>query len=817
MKSKTIFSSILSKESVLVLFLVKSLIFIFLISFSNNSFAQKRTISGFIEDASSGERLISATIFEENSKQGSITNVYGFYSLSLNQSIIKLRFSYVGYQVKEIEFELTKDTTIIVSLTPSVQLKEFVVKSERISGAENVQGSVVEIPISSIKSLPVLLGERDVLKAIQLFPGVQSGSEGTAGIYVRGGGPDQNLILLDGVPVYNADHLFGFFSIFNPDALSHVTLIKGGFPARYGGRLSSVLDIRMKEGNNKEYHGEASVGIISSKLTFEGPLIKNKSSFIVSARRTYVDVLTRPLMRIAENNTVGGYYFYDFNAKLNYILSNKDRLFLSVYTGKDRLYINSKYDYFADDFKYESKNKSEIAWGNITTALRWNHVYNSKLFSNLTATYSRFKFSVGDSFETTKTQGQIKESSSYLFEYLSGINDLALKIDYEYHLSPNNKILFGASDTYHTFTPGSTVFKYNSTEDESNNISQNFGSNRVYAHELAAYIENEMNIGSRLKINPGLHFGAFLVHGTNYYSVQPRFNTRYLVNEKLSFKMAVSQMNQNILLLTNSSIGLPTDLWLPVTERIKPQRSWQYAAGVFQSLKNDIELSVEGFYKDMKNLIEYKEGVDFFGVYDSWEDKIEVGTGNSYGMEFLIRKHSGKTNGWIGYTLSWSNRHFENLNFGKTFPYRYDRRHDLGIAINHKFNDRVDMGIVYVYGTGNAVSLPIEKYPSHSISPLNYYYSPNIQYYDGRNGFRAPAYHRLDIGVNLTKEISLGVQTWSFGVYNVYNRQNPFMIYFSEEYYGSGSSRTVLKQRSLFPIIPSVSYNLKFKLKWKSY
>lgn len=781
---------------------------LFLIITPNLSLAQKYTISGFIEDASSGERLIAATIFDQISKQGTSSNVFGFYSLNLNQGIVKIRFSYVGYQPKEIEFNLTEDTTIVIAIEPTLQLTEFVVKSERTSIIDKTQSSIIEIPIKAISSLPVLFGERDVLKAIQLFPGVQSGSEGTAGIYVRGGGPDQNLVLLDGVPVYNAEHLFGFFSIFNPDAISHVTLIKGGFPARYGGRLSSVIDIRMKEGNNKEYQGEVSVGVISSKFTFEGPIIKNKSSFIISARRTYLDLLTMPIIRMVEENTTAGYYFYDFNAKFNYIISNKDRLFLSVYTGKDKFYFNSKYDYFVDDFKYESAQKSNISWGNITTALRWNHVFNSKMFSNVTATYSRFNFNVGQSFSSTKTQGNLKETSEYMFDYFSGIYDLALKADFEYHLSPKSKFMFGISDIYHTFTPGSTIFKYTSNQDV--NINQEFQANKVFAHQLDLYVENETSISPKLKINPGLRFSAFLVQGESYTSIQPRLNTRYLINENTSVKLAFSQMNQHIHLLTNSGIGLPTDLWLPSTKRVKPQKSVQYALGFYRNITEDIEVSIEGYYKDMYNLIEYKEGADFFGIYDSWEDKIEIGKGNAYGTEFLIRKHSGKTSGWIGYTLSWSNRQFENLNFGKPFPYRYDRRHDIGIAISHKLNQKIDFGLVYVFGTGNAVSLPIEKYPSHLLN-INNNFNTSVLYYDGRNGYRTPAYHRLDASVNVSKDVKLGRQTWSFGVYNLYNRQNPFMIYFDEEYVGN-QSHTVLKQLSLFPIIPSVSYNLKFKI-----
>lgn len=765
---------------------------------------QKYTISGFIDDASSGESMISGTVYDELSKQGVVSNVYGFYSLSLPAGPVKIAFSYVGYQTQIFEFNLQKDTTIKVNLQPSVLLNEVVITSKRESQVDNAQMSVVEIPISTIKSLPVFMGEKDILKAIQLFPGVQSGGEGTSGLYVRGGGPDQNLILLDGVPVYNADHLFGFFSVFNPDAIQHVSLIKGGFPARYGGRLSSVLDIRMKEGNNKEFQGEFSVGLIASKITVEGPIIKNKSSFVISARRTYIDLLAKPFIKSFNESTSGGYYFYDLNTKLNYIISEKDRVFLSLYTGQDKAYMKFKESYYYDDTQYNSTGKAGLDWGNITTALRWNHVYTNKLFSNVTATFSRFRFDISEQFINSETTNGVTETSDYKFSYFSGIHDWAIKADFEYHPSPGHRILAGVSDIYHTFSPGSTIFKFNDAVDDSYDIEATYGNNRVFAHESALYVEDELDVTPTLKINSGLHFSVFNVHGTTYQSLQPRLNVRYIIKENWSAKASFSRMNQYILLLTNSGIGLPTDLWLPATKDIKPQESWQIAGGIFHDLKNGLEVSVEGFYKTMENLIEYKEGADFFSISMTWEEKIETGKGNAYGAEVLIRKQEGKTTGWIGYTLSWANRQFENLNFGEPFPYRYDRRHDIGLAITHNVNENIDFGLVWVFGTGNAVSLPIEKYPSAGL--VNNWNYGEIQYYDGRNGFRTPSYHRLDLGVNLHKKLKKGERTWSFNIYNVYNRKNPFMIYFGSDNYGNSR----LKQLSLFPMIPSFSYSFKF-------
>jgi outer membrane receptor for ferrienterochelin and colicin len=770
------------------------------------SIAQKYTISGYISDLKTGEKMISASVFDTISHRGTITNPYGFYSLTLPAGKVHLVISYVGYEQIRNDINLSSNQAINIQINPSVSLNEIEVLAKKEENQiEKTQMSISEIPINTIKSLPVIFGEVDVLKTIQLMPGVQSGSEGTSGLYVRGGGPDQNLILLDGVPVYNADHLFGFFSVFNADAIQTVSLIKGGFPARYGGRLSSVIDIRMKEGNNKEVHGEGSVGLISTKFTIEGPILKEKSSFIISARRTYIDILAQPLIKSFSDGVSAGYYFYDINAKVNYIFSDTNRVFLSVYTGRDKAYSKMKDNYTNNSIKYESTDKAALLWGNITSALRWNHMINRKLFSNLTLTFSRYRFEVGQNSSSKETNNGITTENNYEFTYFSGINDLTAKIDFDYHPSPSHNIIFGVSETYHTFSPGVNVFKVDDGGN-STNIDTSFGNSNIYANEISLFAEDDIRITDRLKANIGIHMCGFYVKESFYKSIQPRISARYLVNEKLSIKTAFTQMNQNLHLLTNSGIGLPTDLWLPATNNIKPQISYQYAAGVFYDLIKGYEFSIEGFYKTMSNLIEYKEGVDFFGSFESWENKVEVGKGWAYGSEFLIRKTKGKTTGWIGYTLAWSNRQFDNLNFGKKFSYRYDRRHDIAIAITHNFTEEIDVGLTWVYGTGNALSLPIEKYPSANNNFQQYFYSSEIQYYDGRNGFRTPAYHRLDAGINLHKKKKWGVRTWSFGIYNLYNRKNPFYIYFDRD--NNGHNR--LTQISLFPVIPSFSYSFKF-------
>jgi len=648
--------------------------------------------------------------------------------------------------------------------------------------------------MKDVKTLPVLLGEVDIMKTIQLMPGVQSGSEGTGGLYVRGGGPDQNLILLDGVPVYNASHLFGFFSVFNADAIQSMSLIKGGFPARYSGRLSSVLDIRMKEGNMKKITGEVSIGLISSKATIEGPIIKDKTSFIVSARRTYLDVLAMPFIMAINNGTSAGYFFYDINAKINHKFSDKSRIYLSSYLGNDKFYYNNKYSF--SETAYEEKGK--IRWGNITNALRWNYLVNNKLFSNITLTYSRYNFTTG--FESSSKSNS--QSYSDMFEYKSGIDDVSGRVDFDYTPNPNNNIKFGVSEIYHTFNPGVNVFEYKETG--SDNLDTSFGNKQLYSHEYSFFVEDDVKITKKLKANVGLNFSGFLVKNKNYTNLEPRASIRYLLKENISVKASYARMSQYIHLLSNSTIGLPTDLWVPTTTKLKPEVSDQVALGGIYKLNKKFEFSIEGFYKTMSNLLEYKEGASFFSISDDWQNKVIQGKGWSYGMEFLIRKERGKTTGWIGYTLSWTNRQFDGISFGEVFPYKYDRRHDIGIAITHHFNEDIDMGLTWVFGTGNAVTLATEKYAGMHQNK-NFFSNNYVQYIETRNNYRMPNYHRLDLGVNFHKKMKHGVRTWSFGLYNAYSRQNPFFLYFSKE---SGS--TQLYQISLFPIIPSFRYNFKF-------
>ncbi len=789
-------------------------------------YGQKYTISGYIEDAETGEKLIGANIYTQGNLAGTASNNYGFFSLTLEQGEYNIVFSYVGYQSDIQQVNLLEEKELIIALNPSIGIEEVeIIANSPSQSVKSTQMSSIDISVESIKKIPALLGEVDVIKAIQLLPGVQSGTEGASGLYVRGGGPDQNLILLDGTPVYNASHLFGFFSVFNADAINNVTLIKGGFPARYGGRSSSVLDISLKEGNMKKFQGSGSVGLIASKLTLEGPIIKDKTSFIVSARRTYLDLIAQPLIRQigdGDEYTTQGYFFHDINAKINHKFSNKDRLFLSVYTGRDKFYQNQDpYKYLYDGTVYSNESKSDLGWGNITSALRWNHQYTSKLFSNTSLTYSNYNYGVKNYTEDIVENDAGVTSEINSLEFLSGIQDFAAKMDFDYLPAANHYIRFGANYIYHTFKPGASVYKIKN--EEVGNLDTILGEDFIYASEFSVYAEDDIKINERLKANFGLHYSGFYVNNKYYHSLQPRVSARYLISESWSLKSSYAMMQQYIHLLTNNNIGLPTDLWVPATDKIKPQKSQQIALGISKAFDQMYHLSVEGYYKTMDNLIEYRDGASFMGSNTGWEDKVESGRGWSYGGEVFFEKKLGMLTGWVGYTLSWTNRQFEELNQGEVFPYKYDRRHDISVVLTFPIDEKWDFSASWIYGTGTAHTLPTERYfgdsqyfnygvfSSVSGPYYNYYgdqtsFSGELEHIDSRNSIRAADYHRLDISFQKSKQRKWGEATWTLGVYNVYNRKNPFYYYVGYDSRGSRALRRV----SLFPFIPSATYSFTF-------
>ncbi len=752
-----------------------------------HSFAQKHTISGYVTDKSTGERLRGASVYFSGNSVGTTSNNFGFYSITLPADSVSLLITYTGFKSFEQRMLLNADATINATLEPQKVLEEVVVTTaRRPTIQQRTQMSSADLPIETIKSLPRFLGETDIIKAIQLLPGVQAGSEGQSGLYVRGGGPDQNLILLDGVPVYNASHLFGFFSVFNADAVKSVELVKGGFPARYGGRLSSVIDIQMKEGNNKELHGEGGIGLIASRLTLEGPFRKGKeSSFMVSGRRTYVDILAQPIIQSQTDGISTGYYFYDLNAKANVKLSDKDHLYLSGYFGNDRFYAKEKTEQYT--------SSAALTWGNATAVARWNHLFNKKLFGNLTAHYSRYNFEIG-----SEEKSRTNNNDYFKLRYFSGIEDISAHYDLDYLPSPNHFIKMGTGITHHQYKPGAIQAK--ETYSGGTGIDTLIKYQFITAKETDTYIEDDIRLSSKLKTNVGLHFTTFTVSGKTFTSLQPRAAVRYLLTPDLSAKVSYAQMNQYIHLLTNSGIGLPTDLWVPVTTKVPPQRSQQIATGFAYNYKNTYEVSIEGYYKKMDNVLEYSEGASYIDPTGNWEDKVETGKGWSYGAEFFVQRKKGKTTGLLGYTLSWTNRQFTNLNFGNTYPYRYDRRHDLKAAIVHKISKRVELSADWVFGTGQAITLPVEKYVDEN--------GQEIQVYQTRNGFRMAPFHRMDIAATFTKVKKRYTRSWVISVYNVYNRQNPFYIYLGAK--ELAPYNPVFKQVSLFPILPSISYQFKF-------
>ena len=788
------------------------------------TFAQKHTISGYVMDAASKETLIGATVFDKNTGKGCATNSYGFYTLTLNQGNVDLQVSYVGYTQQNHVFDLKENLNLNFALETNIELGEVVVEASRATvSARSPQMSVVELPVQQIKSIPTLFGEADVLKAIQLLPGVQNGSEGSAGMYVRGGGPDENLLLLDGVPVYNVNHMLGFFSVFNPDALKNVTLYKGSFPAHFGGRLSSVVDIRMKEGDMQQYHGNVSVGLISSKLNFEGPIVKDKLSFNLSFRRTYGDLLMKPALWIAKtqsedvNKLKAGYYFYDFNGKLNWKISDKDRLYLSFYSGDDAIYFGVKNkDYAADDIQYSNYIRMDWKWGNKVAALRWNHVMSQQLFMDASVNYTQYRHNLGMSnteenvyhyhqYNNTLTL----EKDEFSMAYKSGINDLTAKVDFDYTPLPNHEIRFGGNYTYHIFRPEVQAMKIiagNETE-----VDTTAGSPRVFAQETALYAEDNMTFGDIFRVNAGVHYSTFTVEGKTYQSVQPRLSTSVMLASNLSLKAGYAYMTQYVHLLSNSSLSLPTDLWVPVTAKIVPMNAHQVSLGAFYELPRLFDISVEGYYKTMDNLLEYKDGASFFGSSERWDEKVCLGKGLAYGVEFLVQRSFGKTTGWVGYTWAHAKRQFDRegmeINDGKVFPAKYDRRHDLSITVQHKFSERFDLSGTWVFSSGNCGTLGTQIYEG---LPNDWGYTTSINALE-RNNFRMGNYHRLDVGMNFHKQLKHGTRTWNLSVYNAYNHNNPFIVYTDYKWdEAMQTEKKVLMQVSIFPIIPSVSYSYKF-------
>ena len=779
----------------------------------------KATISGFVSDLSSGETLIGANVYDGLSRHGAASNAYGFYTLTLPKGEVALLFSYMGYEAQQHAFTLQGDTVLNIQMNSHNELAEVVVTSHRReAGITATHMGAVEIPLKQIQNTPTILGEADLLKTIQLLPGVQAGTEGFSGLYVRGGSSEQNLVLLDGTPIYNPDHLLGIFSIFQPEAVKNVTLYKSSFPARYGGRLSSVVDVRTNDGNLHEHHGLLSIGMTSDKLHWEGPIVRGRTAFSLSARGTHSLLFTPFVKSLRESNA----YFYDTHAKLTHQLNERNRLYLSLYHGKDSYHYDWEENYqigadSKDTYHNTSLGKWGLNWQNSVASLRWNHVYGHKLFGNATITYNSYGMNMrAQANEEIHTEGQTS-SYRYASDYRSGIRDLSARMDFDYTPLPTHQVRFGAEYIAHQFRPETIDSKLKEAENGeqvTDTLFHNSGSSRLTGHEVAVFAEDDFKATHRLSLNVGVHASYFYTQHKGYFSLQPRLSAKYLLQHDVSLKASYSQMSQYVHLLSSTQIVMPTDLWVPITKDIKPMAAHQWSAGIYYTGLKGWEFALEGYIKQMNHVLEYKEGMSM-GFYSAhWESRVEMGKGRSRGLEIMAQKTEGKTTGWISYTLSNTERRFEHINEGEWFPYRYDRRHSLNVMLNHQFSKKFDVGVSWIYHTGGVITVP--ERTMLVMRPGDYYPSRE-QYISHRGNYRLPATHRLNLSMNLRREKNGHESIWNLSLYNAYNAMNPNLVYAStsteyENDYGFTHARqkTHVKKVTILPIIPSVSYTYKF-------
>ncbi|MFM2208079.1 MAG: hypothetical protein RL213_2054 [Bacteroidota bacterium] len=769
---------------------------------------QRFTLSGFIREQRTGESMPGAAVYVREARTGTTSNAYGFYSITLPPGNYTVVYTYIGFEPSEEKLVLDKDTRMNIALrTKAIETKEVVISAEREDkNIQSVQMGRETIDVEKIKSLPAFMGEVDILKAVQLLPGVSSAGEGNSGFYVRGGGPDQNLILLDEANVYNAAHLFGFFSVFNADAVQNVTLTKGGMPANYGGRLASVLDIQLKEGNYRDYSAEGGLGVVSSRFTVQGPIKEDTGSFILSGRRTFIDLFFKPPFTSKSSDLYGNsYYFYDLNAKVNYRFTDRDRVYLSGYFGRDVFGFQAS----GSDFSIR------VPWGNATATARWNHLFSDRLFSNTSLIFTNYDFQFEGGQESIR------------FKLFSGITDYNMKSDFTWIPNLRHNIKFGGQYIYHVFVPSNVSAQSGDVQFDLGKVIRN------YAHDAAIYINDEFEISDRWKAGMGLRGTLFQQVGPfdrylkdplsgqvsdttrygsgenvkTYRNVEPRLALRYTIDSRSSLKASYTQNYQYIHLASLSSISLPTDVWVPSTDLVRPQYGIQYAAGYFRNFKeNTFESSVELYYKTLENQIEYAEGfLPENTVNDNVDNNFVFGSGRSYGAEFFFKKSKGRFSGWIGYTLSWTERTFPDLNNGKTFYAKFDRRHDVSIVASYDISSRWNIGATWVYATGNLNTFPERLYVLSNGHVLE-------DYGGQRNNYRLPAYHRLDVSATLkSKPGKKFDSSWNFSIFNVYNRYNPYIIYFDTAVdQDDGTVTVAAKQISLFPIIPSVTWNFKF-------
>lgn len=771
---------------------MKKILFLLLILSSAQLFAQKNpTVSGVLRDAQSGETLIGATVQAPGLGRGNASNEYGFYSLSLpfGEDSVELRFSYIGYETVSRKIVPNGAVKLDINLQQvGAIMQEVVIKANALEEKmKSTEMSVATISSREIKAVPALFGETDILKILQLKPGFTPGSEGTTGLFVRGGNSDQNLIVLDEAVVYNPNHLFGFFSTFNSDAVKDLKVYKGGFPAQYGGRLSSVIDVRMKEGNNKKYTGSGGIGLISSRLTLEGPIQKDKSSFIISGRRTYVDLITRQVNKVNENkadyNKIPDYYFYDLNTKVNFTLSKKDRLYLSGYFGRD--VFNFRDPTF--NFRFD--------WGNATGTARWNHVFGPRLFANTTFTYSDYRYKIQNVLQ------------GFSFSLGSNIKDANTKVDFYYQYNNKHTMRFGANITYHDFI--TARLKAGSDDGQ-----VRFEAGRDYdGMEYGAFVSDEWSVLPRLKVNYGLRFSAWQNNPAFYANIEPRAAANFAVNKNWSLKASYARMNQYVHLLASSGLSLPTDIWYPSTEGVKPEGSDQVAIGTSYLIGDQILITYEAWYKWMQNQVDFIDGAELFGN-NELENELAIGRGFAYSpLELEIEKKEGKLTGWIGYTLAWVKRgRFAEINGGAYFPPRFDTRHNFSIVAMYALTKKWQLTATWVYTSGYVSWLPSGRYSLQDVPGAPF--QTIVPVYGPRNTYRYPAYIRGDLGIVYKWKKRRSEQDITLSVYNVTDRRNPYFIYIEPSFestpFGDVPVGIQAKQVSLFPILPSITWNFKF-------
>ncbi len=772
-------------------------IFLFFVTYQMTA---QRTLSGYVRDAATGETLIGATVADSATQTGSVSNEYGFFSLSLKgEKQQQIRVSYVGFTAQNISIFLKNDTLLNIALE-NAQLQTVEINAAE-QQRNSPQMSFIKLDIAQLKKIPSL-GEVDILKALSLLPGISTGAEGGANLFVRGGTPDQNLILLDGAPVYNVTHLAGYLSVFNAEAIKNVEVFKGGFPARYGGRLSSVIDVTMKEGNNQRFSGNFGIGLLTSRLLLESPILKNKTSFLVAARSSYLGLVNAFKDKNAENSLTD-YWLYDVNLKINHRIDDKQSIFLSFYTGKDIGTFSTEYIETKRDYYKRQLDKEKISWGNTTLTARYSNALTPKLYLKALALFSQYDFkdqnkNIYESFVKIDTMRYNSSSQSS-----SSVKDLSLKLDFDYFLDNKNSIKFGIGATKHYFVPSD--FSYQRTLSQQSDTSGSFQS-KIATQEFHLYAEDEIRFSSFWTANIGLRGNIYNVQNTTYQNVEPRFSTCFRLPSDWNLKAAYTYNEQFLHLLSGGSFGFPSNIWVPVTAKIKPQSAHQVVVGI-QKYFTDIatDFTVETYYKVLGRQIEYQSDAGkLFNGNSDWENQLAIdGKGWNYGIEFLAHKQKGRFTGIASYALSWSFRQFKDLNQGKKFPMLYDRRHNISLTGNYQISKHWDFSSTWVYNTGQAVTLPVAQVGGYLV-------------YDGRNNAKLPSYHRLDISFNYTKKTLKGrTKNWNFSIYNFYNRRNPNFLQLQNEGYLLDNRQYVetgkrVKVISIFPFLPSVSYSYTF-------